>query len=168
MPGRPTVLTLEQCNILARWTFKTVAALNYSSKYKKIVPLKHIRQFFITGKIPENATVDFAWCYSVGIRGVVGGNKKFVTDQYRRLTDSQKDASYVITLQFDHVLLRLAWVPVFGVKAVIVPTNAVYRLCPQVSSELQLVRGRFFKDHEEFHFTWTLLAEEGLDLPPLP
>jgi hypothetical protein len=89
----------------------------------------------------------------------------------KKITDSQKKASYVITLQFGHVLLRLSWVPVEGIKAIILPANVVYRIFPQDNSELQLVRGRIFKEDAQFHFMATILAEEGaypsnLDLPP--
>jgi hypothetical protein len=91
----------------------------------------------------------------------MGGNRKFAI-RYRRIPESQKRATYVITLQFDHVLLRLAWVPVDGVKAVTVPASAVYRIFPQDNSELQIVRGRIFRDHAQFHFTATMLAEESV------
>ena len=69
-------------------------------------------------------------------------------------------------------MLRLAWVPVEGIKAAILPSNVVYRIFPQDSSEIQLVRGRIFKDDAQFHFMATILAEEGvfpnnLDLPPV-
>jgi len=155
----PIVLTHEQCNSLARWTFKT-AALNYSANYKRIIPLEQIRQFYTAGRLPENGTIDIAFCYQVGIHWVIGGNRRFVTRS--GLTDAQKRGTYVATLQFDHLLIRLAWVPVDGVKAVAAPASAVYRIFPQDKSELQLVRGRIFKDHAQFHFTATMLAEEGV------
>ena len=156
----PTVLTHKQCIILAKWTFKTAATLNYSANYKRIIPLDHIRQFYTFGRLPENATIDLAFCYRVGIHWLLGGNRRFVTQS--GLTESQKRVTYVATLQFDHLLLRLAWVPVDGVKAVAAPVRAVYRIFPQDNSELQVVRGRIFRDHAQFHFTGTMLAEEGV------
>jgi hypothetical protein len=155
----PMVLTNNQCIILAKWTFKTASTLNYSSNYKRIIPLDHIRQFYTSDRLPENATIDIAFCYQVGIHWVIGGNRKFVTKS--GLTESQKSHAYVATLQFDHVLLRLAWVPADGVKAAALPTNAVYRIFPQDNS-VEILRGRFFRDLEQFHFIATMLAEEGV------
>jgi hypothetical protein len=160
LTGCSTVLTSEQCDILARWTFKTAAALNHSANFKRIVPLEQIRQFFTAGRLPENATVDFAWCYRVGIHWFVGGNKKFALLS-SKITKSQKIASHVITFQFDHVLLRLVWVPVEEIKAIIIP-NIVYRIFPQDNSKLEVVRGRIFKDDAQFHFMATILAEDGV------
>jgi hypothetical protein len=156
----PPVLTLEQCNSLSKWTFKTAATLNYSANYKRIVPLDHVRQFHAKHRLPENATVDLAFSYRDGIHWIVGGNTKFVTLS-GRITNSQKRATYVITLQFDHVLLRLAWVPVDKVKAIAAPTSAVNRIFPQ-GNAVQVVRRHIFRDHAQFHFTATVLAEEGV------
>ncbi len=161
MTGHSTTLTDKQCNILARWTFKTASALNYSVNFKKIIPLEHILEFFIDSRLPNNATVDFAWCYTERIHWFVGGNKKFALLS-RKITNSHKKASYVITLQFGHVLLRLAWVPVDGIKAFNNPTNAVYRIFPQSTSELKVIRGPIFKDDSQFHFMATVLAQEGV------
>jgi hypothetical protein len=134
--------------------------LNYSANYKRIVPLEPIRHFHTAGRLPENATVDLALCHGVGIRWLLGGNKKLVF-RSRRITESQKRATYVITLQFDHLLLRLAWVPVDGVKAVVAPASAVDRIFPP-DNVVQVVRGRIFRDHAQFHFMATMLAEKGV------
>jgi len=156
----PTVLTFEKCNTIAKWTFKTAATLNYSVDYKRIIPLEHIRHFHTTGRLPENATVDLALCRRVGINWILGGNKRFVVIS-KKITESQKRATYVISLQFDHLLLKLSWVPVDGVKAVAAPSNAVYRICPQ-DNTVQVIRRRIFRDHAHFHFIGTILAEEGI------
>jgi hypothetical protein len=154
----PTGLSSEQCDILARWTFKTSAALNYSVDYKKIIPLEQIHQFYISGHLPENATVNLAFCHRVGIRWILGGNKKYVF-QSKRITDTQKRETYVITLQFYRLLLRLAWVPVDGIRAAAIPSSAVFRIFPQ-DKPVQVVRRHIFRDLPQFHFTATILAEE--------
>jgi hypothetical protein len=40
---RPTILSSKQCYTLAKWTFKTAAAANYASDYKKIIPRAQLR-----------------------------------------------------------------------------------------------------------------------------
>ena len=96
LTGHSMMLTREQCNILARWTFKTAAAGNYSVSYKKIVTLEHIHQFFITGQLPENATVDFAWCYNARYSLDFGWQQKvrFIIKENDRVTKMGKLCYY--------------------------------------------------------------------------
>jgi hypothetical protein len=170
-PVSPTLLTPDECLTVARWTFKTAATVAYSSEYKKIIPIQHVHDFFNTQRLPTNSTVDLAY----GARGdrliqcLQGGNKQFAL---RDLQPAKADLakSYLITLHFHHVMLRLAWTPIDGIKAQPVPKDAVFRLFPPPDRALfvQLIKGQVFRDHFQFHFVATMFGEDGLYDDALP
>ena len=164
-PKSPTVLSPVQCLTLARWTFKTAAISNYSSDYKKIIPIQHIHDFNETQRLPANSTIDMAYCANGDrlFHCLQGGNKRFLTRD-SNMKESSMKGSYIITLHYHHVMLRLAWTPTNGVRAQPVPKQAVFRLFPSCEGDLfvQLVQGQYFRDHFQFHFVATLFAEDGL------
>ena len=164
----PTILTPAQCLTLARWTFKTAATISYSSDYKKIIPIQHIHDFGTTQRLPENSSVDMAYCANGDrlIQCLQGGNKRFAVRDPNVTEVILKD-SYVMTLHFHHVMFRLAWSPVNGVRAQPIPKQAVFRVFPPSDEDLLVQLVRVFRDHFQFHFVSTVLAEDGLlgDLP---
>jgi hypothetical protein len=155
----PRGLSLSLCDTIARWTFKTAVTLNYASNYKKIIPLEQIHRFRSEGRLPENATVDIAFCEPNGLYWVLGGNKKFAL-LTKDLERSIKQ-SYHFTLQFESLLLRLAWTPIECVQVVEI-RNAMCRICPpkQIVKDVQITR-RFF-DRWQLHFGHTIFAEDGV------
>ncbi len=155
----PKMLGRNVCDTLARWTFKTAVTLNYASNYKKIIPLEQIHCFYNEGRLPDNSTVDMAFCPADGVNWVIGGNKKFAlmsTD----LEESIKP-SYLITLQIEALLLRLAWTPVDCVKVLEI-CNAVCRIFPlrQLAKRVEIT-GRC-ADRRQLHFVATIFAEDGV------
>jgi hypothetical protein len=169
--GSPTLLTPDDCLTVARWTFKTAATVAYSSAYKRIIPIQHVHDFFNTQHLPPNSTVDLAYCARGDrlIQYLLGGNKQFaLRDPQPAEADLAK--IYTITLHFHHVMLRLAWTPIDGIKAQPVPKDLVFRLFPPPDRDLfvQPIKGRVFRDHFQFHFVATMFGEDGLYGNALP
>lgn len=48
----------EQCQVVARWAFKTAAMINAGSNYRRIIPASHLRYFFDNEKPPPGVVVD--------------------------------------------------------------------------------------------------------------
>ena len=170
-PVSPTLFTPDECLTVARWTFKTAATVAYSSAYKRIIPIQHVHDFFHTQRLPANSTVDLAYRARGHrlIQYLQGGNKQFaLPDPQPAEADLAK--SYLITLHFHHVMLRLAWTPIDGVKAQPLPKDAVFRLFPPPDRDLcvQPIKRRVFRDHFQFHFVGTVFSEDGLfdNAPP--
>jgi hypothetical protein len=155
----PTVLSSKQCRTLARWTYKTACAVSYASNYKKMIPQPQIRQFYADGRLPENATVDIAFCAANGLHWVIGGNKKVVVLSANAQEILKK--AYVITLQFEQLLLRLTWTPDKRVTAIEF-ADSMCRIFPLQQPAAYLVFNRVFKDRWQFHFSATMLAEDGV------
>lgn len=156
---RPTILSSKQCYTLAKWTFKTAAVANYASDYKKIIPRAQLRQFYADGCLPANATVDIAFGPPDGIYWLLGGNKRFHVKTKKASPALQK--SYVVTLQFERLLLRLAWTPDEHIKAVQIH-NVMCRVYPLILPALRLVFRGAFKDRWQLHFSATAFAEERI------
>lgn len=156
-------LTREQCATLARWTYKTASALNYAVNYRGIIPLNQIRQFFARGRLPENGTVDVAYAAIPGLHWILGGNRIFAA-RSTHVTRSQCGESYVVTLQFHHMLLRLAWAPIEHVSASLLPPGALHRVSPLNKElvSLRVLRQGYFQDIAQLHFKATVFAEEGV------
>lgn len=164
-PIRPTILTAEQCLTIARWTFKTAVTVSYASDYKKIIPINHVHDFFNTKCLPGNSTVDLAYCARSdrSIQSLQGGNKRFAIRD-PQITESDLKETYLITLHFDHVMFRLGWAPVAGIKSQPIPKQAVFRIFPPTERDtvVQLLKGQAFRDHFQFHFVSTIFSEDGL------
>lgn len=158
-----TVLTKEQCMLIARWTFKTAVTMSYSSDFKKIIPIKHIHDFYATQCLPINATVDIAYCGKghLHIQCLQGGNKIFAAKDVNVIKQKMMD-SYFITLHFNHVLLRLAWTSINGTMAQSVPYHSVFRIFPTSCNNIFINPQKIFIDHSQFHFRFTLFAEDGM------
>jgi hypothetical protein len=156
----PRFLDRETCDTLARWTFKTAACLNYACDYKRIIPLKHLHWFYDTGRLPDNSTVDLAFCPADGLHWVIGGNKGLcllTTDLLESLRPS-----YHVTIQIEALLLRLAWTPLETVSVHHFGDEYSCRIFPlrQFSKEVTITRR--FRDRWQFHFTGTMFAEDGV------
>lgn len=165
----PVILTREQCLTLSKWAFKTAITLNYSVNYKKIIPLTHANFYYLNNEIPKDVKVDLAFCKEVNIRQLIGGNKKVIhsndyTDKFDIL-----NKSYITTIQFDHLLIRVAWTPDPKVSVVQMPFSSVYRIHPQEDEEfiIQVIRGGVFRDISQFHFVGSSLVEDGIYKGPL-
>ncbi len=164
-PISPTILTPAQCLRIAEWTFKTAVTISYASEYKKIIPIRHVHDFYQTKCLPGNATVDLAYCARSdrSIQTLQGGNKKFgIRDP--SITESNLTETYLVTLHFDHVMLRLGWCPVAGIRSQPIPNESVFRIFPPPVQDivLQLVNGKVFRDHFQFHFIFTFFTEDNL------
>jgi len=155
----PTILTKEQCLLFAKWAYKTAITINYSVNYKKIIPVSQVHYFYLKKDLPFNIKVDLAFCREINLHWLIGGNKKFaVLNKYNDL-----NKSYVITIQFDHLLIRVSWTPNSALQFLPVPASFVYRIHPQENDEqlIQVIRGGIFRDIEQFHFTASIIAEDG-------
>lgn len=109
-------LLKEQHNLLSLWTFKTAMILNHASNYRKIIPKRHFRYIYKHRRIPENVTVlmgitknkaELDWVQSQGVMHV--GNVSIANDpRYRDI--------YKITIQIDHLLLKVIYSPFYDYK----------------------------------------------------
>ncbi|MBN2562283.1 MAG: hypothetical protein JXQ75_15265 [Phycisphaerae bacterium] len=129
------------------------------------MPLQHIHEFFATRRLPANATVDLAYCARSdrSIQTLQGGNKRFAIRD-PNVSESDLKDTYLITLHFDHVMFRLGWTPVTGIRAQPVPKETVHRLFPPPGQDIlvQATKGKVFLDHVQFHFLATIFSEDGL------
>jgi len=48
----------EDCELVARWTFKTAAMINAGSNYRRIIPPQHLRDFYEREQLPQGLVVD--------------------------------------------------------------------------------------------------------------
>ena len=104
-----TPLLSEDHEILAKWVFKTAIVLNYPTNYRNIVPEKHFHELY-SSKIPAGVYINLAltdnpetihWRQSQTIC-MIGDVSKYV---------SRLKEVYKISLQFNHLLLRVCYVP---------------------------------------------------------
>jgi hypothetical protein len=159
----PTILAKEQCLTFAKWVFKTAAVLNYAENYKKIIPVNHIHDFYLTNELPLNVKVDMAFCRDTGVNFLIGGNKQIATFQ-KDQNKNELAKSYIVTLQFNHLLSRISWTPYVNFQVIPLPASFVYRIHPQENSEItiQVIKGSIFRDISQFHFVATVIAEDGV------
>jgi len=166
----PIILTYDQFILLAKWAYKTAVTLNYAANYKNIIPLTQIHNFYLDDKIPTNVIVDLAFCNEIGFNYLIGGNKKLVTFNKKQNKNILK-RSYIITLQIDHLLMRISWTPDRKYQVLPVPASFVYRLYPQNDKEItiQVIRGATFRDISQFHFVASIIAEDDVykELPDI-
>jgi len=159
----PTILSKEQCLILSNWIYKTAITLNYQADYKKIIPMKHVKDFYLNKKVPTNVNIDLAFCREIDLHWYIGGNKKLVLlNRSKELKVLNK--SYIITLQINHLLLKITWSPDSTVQILPIPVSYVIRIHPQVKEEpiIQVVKGCIFRSIEQFHFETTIFVEDGV------
>jgi hypothetical protein len=48
----------EDCELVARWTFKTAAMINAGSNYRRIIPPQHLHDFYEREQLPRGTGVD--------------------------------------------------------------------------------------------------------------
>lgn len=158
----PIILTNEQCIIISRWTLKTAIALNYSVHYKKIIPLNQARYLYSNPDVPANLNVDLAFCYDVGIKQLVGGNKLAILSNKYENEKSIINQCYIITLQFDHLLLRIFWTPDPRIQIKDIISSKVYRIYPLEGEEIiiQYVKDGLYKDISQFQFHSPIIIDD--------
>lgn len=155
----PRILSRDTCDTLARWTFKTAATANYACDYKKIIPAEHLHWLYEQGRLPDNATVDIAFCEPDGIHWVLGGNRKLVT--FSKEHEKALMSFYLVTLQIECLLLRLAWAPMEEVAVLEIP-NGMCRISPIVGFDKHVQITRRWRDRWQLHFIGTIFAEHGV------
>lgn len=156
----PTILSKEQCILFSKWAYKTAITINYSVNYKKIIPLSQVRDFFIKKELQPNIKVDLAFCKEINLHWLIGGNRKYaILNKFENL-----EKCFIITIQFDHLLIRVSWTPYNNLQVLPVPASYVYRIYPQANEEqlIQVIRGGVFRDIEQFHFIASMIAEDGV------
>ena len=72
--------------------------------------------------------------------------------------------TYIITVQFDHLLMKVSWASDSRFQVVSSPESAVYRIYPQSYDEItiQVVRGSIFRDIAQFHFNASFIIEKNI------
>lgn len=162
----PLIITQSQGSIFARWAYKTAITTNYSVNYKKIIPIDQIHSFYSENDLPQNLKVDVAFCKEVGIHYLIGGNRlAIIPESYDRKKEFL-DRSYVVTFQFDHLLIRLSWSPDAQIRVRNIPNKAIYRIHPLDLKEMmiQYIKDELFDNISHFHFFSTIFVEKSFDL----
>lgn len=160
----PIILTNEQCFVLSKWIFKTVITLNYAINYKKIIPIEHVHNLYKYNLLPINAKIDLAFSHDIGFHQLIGGNKIVILSNGYQDQNEFIKKIYVITLQFNHLLIRFSWTPDNNVQVKLFPIDSVYRIYPQPKNEIsiQVIRGKVFRDISQFHFKFTVFTEDKI------
>lgn len=158
----PVIFSKEQCLIFSRWALKTAIVLNYSVHYKKVIPLEQAHYLFLNSDLPSNLKVDLAFCEDVGIHQLVGGNKRAILSEEYGNLKSVIDQSYIVTLQFDHLLIRMSWTPDPRIQALDIIPNPVYRIHPQEGTEIviQYINDGLYKDISQFQFFSPVIVDD--------
>lgn len=162
----PLILTRNQRTVIARWAYKTAITVNYSANYKKIVPLDQIHSFYQNNDLPQNIVVDVAFCKEVGIHHLIGGNRLAIIPDSFKGKEEFLDHSFVVTFQFDHLMIRLSWTPDAKIQVRNIPKITVYRIHPLDQEELliQYIKDELFDSISHFHFFSTIFVEESIIL----
>jgi len=162
----PLIITRNQGTVIARWAYKTAITANYSANYKKIIPLDQIHSFYLNHDLPQNLVVDVAFCKEVGIHHLIGGNRLAIIPNSYENKSEFLDHCFVVTFQFDHLLIRLSWTPDAKIQVRNISNTTIYRIHPLGKNEIlvQYINDELFDSISHFHFFSTIFVEESIDL----
>lgn len=107
-------LSSDECELLARWAFKTAIVINSASNYRQIIPSDHIQELNSDHSLPRNLKIDLVLSEPVNDLAWIQGQSGFVsvsrTTIMRRLM-KQISSLYVITLLVGGPIIRMSWLP---------------------------------------------------------
>ncbi|GAQ19046.1 hypothetical protein OPHB3_3005 [Oceanobacillus picturae] len=139
-----STLLKEDHLVLAKWTFKTAIILNHASNYRNIVPRRHFRHFYQHKRIPENVTVLMGFTKETEKIDWVQSQGVMHTGDASISSNPRFEDIYKITIQLDHLLLKVIYSPFYEY-------NYVFDQDDHVMIHPNLWAPNSFKIAENFH-----------------
>ncbi|WP_251284736.1 hypothetical protein [Cytobacillus sp. AMY 15.2] len=115
--NEPLVALLKNKETFAKWAYKTVIILNRATNFHKIIPRRHYRLFHRTKRLPENTFVAFAVAEKPDINWVQTKTAMILGNDAESITKNPRYQDiYMICLQLNRVLIKVAYIPFYHYK----------------------------------------------------
>jgi len=95
--------------LIARWALKTAILLNYPTNYRNIIPESHFHKLY-KSKIPSGVYINLAICNKPEPIKWRQSQQLLIFGNFSKYASRLKEV-YKITMQFNHLLLRISYVP---------------------------------------------------------